>query len=200
MAELVRISINLSTGTVEVHAPVDALDAIFARLEGFLPHVSAAYAVPSNPAEEAEGGEFGDVENEILKPDVPSSPSSKPSGNNRKKKAPGKREQYSVVDMGLSDADKQRFREFYAEKSPRNQNDQTLVIMYWLKTMGKVPITGWNEVFTGFRMIQGIKAPGKISSVLGNMVGQGLVVNDGKGQYKITHVGEDRVKLELPVK
>lgn len=107
------------------------------------------------------------------------------------------KEVYSVVDLGLSEEQRQQLRDFYTSKQPQTQNEKIAVLMDWLKREGNKPTATWNDIFTAFRTVA-VKSPAKISSVLGNMVGLSWVKNVGGGQYDLIHVGEDYVKFDLP--
>jgi hypothetical protein len=196
MSEPVRIHIDLSTGAVEVSAPAEAIDSIFARLESFIPQISEAYGARNNGGESEEGFSASEEIPAAQTTDVGTTRTEKSA---RTRKSGGKRETYNIVDLGLDEAQREALRSFFASKNPKGQNDQTLVLLSWLADNTDTQAFGWNEIYTAFRLINGLKVPGKISSVLGNMVGHGLISNAGGGKYRLTHVGEDRVRLELPV-
>lgn len=195
MTDPVQIKIDLASGTFEVAAPASDIGTIFDKIESFLPKMSALFGgrngggVPGGLAEQQQTGGSRSAEADV---DAQKPASKRKSGSKAK-------ETYKQIDFDMDDAKRAEFRNFFTDKSPTGQNDQTLVIMYGLSTMAGLPTVGWNEIFSGFRLLN-TKVPAKISSVLGNMVGGGLVVNAGTGRYKLTHVGEDRVKLDLPSK
>jgi hypothetical protein len=199
MDEPIRIHIDLATGAVDVTAPVDAIDSVFAKLEAFLPQLAGAYN-RRDPGKGAGGDSQGD--NTDAETDVSSSESTGAGGKmtGRRKGGSKSKETYKIVSIDMDESKRTEFRAFFEQKAPSGQNDQTLVVMYGLKAMGKLSACSKDQIFSGFRMLPSIKVPGKISSVLGNLVGGGYVKNIGVGMYEITHVGEDRVKLELPAK
>lgn len=194
MSESVRIKVDLSSGTVEIEADAAQIDNVFERLETFVPRLSEAYG--ARPVETAGGQGNSQTFSETPKDAEGSSTTkAKPSGRTTSRA----RETYSIVDLGLKEDQRTAMRQYYETKQPRNQNEQTAVVMDWLRReAGKTAVT-LNEIFTGFRTVN-IKAPGKISSVLGNMVGQGWIKNAGPGKFELTHVGEDYVKFDLPPK
>jgi len=196
LSDPVQIRIDLTNGAVEVNAPVDAIDSIFARLESFIPLMVSAHAKRPTaggvPAQDLGQGSIEEADTSGDDSDRQGKGVPKKKGSNRAK------ETYKIVEFAM-DADKrQEYRAFYASKSPSGQNDQTLVVMYGLASSANLASVDKNEIYSGFRLIDDVSVPGKISSVLGNLGGGGFVQNVGNGKYKLTHVGEDRVKLKLP--
>jgi hypothetical protein len=201
MAGPVKIKVNLSAGTINVEADAENIGAVFDRLDSFVPRLSEAYerstkesvqkrqAAPLSPSAASE-----------ISPSIDANQT-----NSKEQKAEARKaskstkakEVYTPVDLGLSEAQRTELRDFYTSKQPNNQNEQTVVLMDWLKREGNKSTVSWNDIFTAFRTV-GAKSPGKISSVLGNMVGLSWVRSAGNGQFEIIHVGEDYVKFDLP--
>lgn len=200
MAEPVKIRVDLATGTIEVEADASNIDAIFDRLDAFIPRLSEAYGRPTKedkPASSTVG-----TPPAIPKPEHPAEGSvanvPDPKGDAKKVKKGSKgKEVYSAVDLGLTEQQRQELRDFYTSKQPQSQHEQVAVLMDWLKREGNKSTANWNDIFTAFRTVN-VKSPAKISSVLGNMVGLSWVKNVGEGQYALIHVGEDYVKFDLP--
>lgn len=188
MSDNVKIQIDLQSGSVLIEAPADSLDRIFDRLALFIPAIAESHKAGADEQENQEAPTSHDDRHVEQKPKAPSKP-----------KATRKRaETYKPVELGLSGEQRQAFKEFCAEKKPSSQNDQALVIMYWLsKEAGKESLTR-EEIYTGFRTT-GLRVPGRISSVLSNLMLEGAVISEG-GTYRLHHTGEDRVTYDLPTK
>lgn len=112
-------------------------------------------------------------------------------------KASSRKETYKTAEIGLDKDQRQAFKSFYEQKKPKNQNDQILTLMVWLKDNAGLEPVNADHLYTGFRTV-GAKVSGKTSSVLGNIVGTGAITSVGNGLYQLTHVGEDEVEYELP--
>ncbi len=200
MAGPAKIRVDLATGTIEVEADASNIDAIFDRLDAFIPRLSEAYGRPTTEgnAPSSPGGSAQTKQNSDHSADE--SPVNVVEQKNDVRKASKSskgKEVYSVVDLGLSEEQRQQLRDFYTSKQPQTQNEKIAVLMDWLKREGNKPTATWNDIFTAFRTVA-VKSPAKISSVLGNMVGLSWVKNVGGGQYDLIHVGEDYVKFDLP--
>lgn len=197
MSDPVQIKIDLNNGAVEVSAPLEAIDTIFARLESFVPLMVRAHGQRSAHSNQTEQN------SELNSSDDSEAPSAEiernAKGATKKKGSKGAKETYKMVEFTMDESKRERYRAFYNSKTPNGQNDQTLVVMYGLSANAGLQAVDKNEIYSGFRLIEGVSVPGKISSVLGNLVGGGFVQNVSSGKYKLTHVGEDRVKLKLPV-
>lgn len=200
MAEPVKIRVDLSTGTIDVEADASNIEAVFDRLDSFVPRLSEAYGrfCREDKSSPGSGGSVVAPASSVGAGESGATPLTEPKVEVRKvsKGAKGK-EIYSAVDLGLSEEQRAALRDFYAKKQPHSQNEKVAVLMDWLKREGGKATTTWNEIFTAFRTV-GDKSPAKISSVLGNMVGLSWVRNAGGGQYDLIHVGEDFVKFNLP--
>ena len=205
MADNVRIQIDLHTGTVQVEAPPDAVEGIFDRLEGFLPHLAEARhrgdvrSDGNSPnvtereersAEAAEGAEGAEDEEEL------SHNGGRSARKTTRRSKGGKPESFSVVDLKLTDAERGAFRAFYESKKPHGQSQQVLVVAYWLTHDGGRSEVTKNEIFTGLRTV-GARIPTRLTSVVTNLVLEGRLVRSGKN-VKVHHVGEDFVVHELP--
>jgi len=197
MSEPVKIRVDLSAGIIEVEADASNIDAVFDRLDAFIPRLSQAYKNPSDEAS-SNGATPTARENQGQPSESTSSNPAEAKGEVKKSAKGSKgKEVYSTVDLGLTETQRQEMRDFYESKKPKSQNDQVAVLMDWLKREGNKSTATWNDIFTAFRTV-GVKSPAKISSVLGNMVGLSWVKNVGGGQYALIHVGEDYVKFDLP--
>lgn len=199
MAEPVKIRVDLATGTIEVEADASKIDAIFDRLDAFIPRLSEVYGSPRDKSGDftKSGGALSKISGkEQSESSYANVTEQKGEPRKASKNSKGK-EVYSVVDLGLDEGQRQSLRDFYASKQPKSQNEQVAVLMDWLKREGGKETATWNDIFTAFRTVN-VKSPAKISSVLGNMVGLSWVQNVGGGKYALIHVGEDHVKFDLP--
>ena len=200
MADNVTIQLNMTNGEILIQAPSESLDTIFDKLESFLPKLSEVHN--KYAPEPTEGESLGLTTNtEPQSPadttehtDLPAKVVTKRKHAASTKKA----ESFNMVDLGLDEQHRNALRTFYAEKNPKSQNEQLLVIMAWLKEhAGKVAVTK-DEIYTALRTVD-VKIPARISSVLSNLAIEGRITSDTDG-YRIHHTGEDLVKFNLPKK
>lgn len=188
--ESFSVQINLREGTIQINGPVESMDDLFARVEEYLPKFQVA----------------GGIQAEIPPP-MEQKPTKKPRRQTKKasptkqRKSSGGRkkyvEKYEIVDFGLSSEARNDFREFYSEKSPTNQNDQVLVIAYWLLNNTDREVVTREEIFTGFRMLD-IKIPAQLRTVVSALAREGMITPSGK-DFSLNHIGEDQVVHDLPV-
>ena len=116
----------------------------------------------------------------------------------KKKNNNSKTESFKVVDLGLEQAKRTAYREFYEEKKPSNQNQQILVAMYWLIKEVHKQYLSKDDIYTGLKTVNA-RVPARISSVLSNLMMDGKVISD-EGKYTLHHTGEDYVVYDLPEK
>ena len=193
MADIVRIQLDLASGTVSIEAPPESLDSVFEKLESFLPQLADAYAdfAPLD-ADDGDDGEEGSGAAETSS----ATPNPKAKRGTRRDSS---KETYRSVDLGLNESQRNAFRQFYADKTPKGQNDQVLTIMYWLQREAGTASLDRDQIFTGFRTVDA-QVPGRIGSVLSNLRIAGMIVPQDDGKYVLHHVGEDYVKFKLPKK
>ena len=199
MADTVRIQLYLASGTVSIEAPPDSLDTVFERLESFIPQLADAYAdfAPLDSEDPQDGSEDEEVpEGETNSDPTTATPASRTKRGSRRD---SKKETSRRVDLGLDEAQRNAFRQFFADKTPKGQNDQVLTIMYWLQKEAGTASLDRDQIFTGFRTVDA-PVPGRIGSVLSNLRIAGMVVPQDDGKYVLHHVGEDHVKFKLPKK
>jgi len=108
-----------------------------------------------------------------------------------------KPETLSMVDLGLSKEDRTAMKKFYNEKEPKGQNDQVLVLAYWLKENKNKDKFDPNDVFTALRTVD-VAVPKFLSQVLRNIKNNHKMIKNGDGTYSLHHIGEDYVNLQLP--
>lgn len=197
MSDIVKISIDLNNGSVNIEASSESLETIFDRLENFLPSlIDAKSRFPADDSERT--GETFKPEAEVdIEELEPVEKNSKPVVKSRKTSS-SKPETYKTVELGLDADQRQSFKDFYAEKSPAGQSDHVLTVIYWLiKNTGKEYLTK-DEIFTGLRTVNE-KAPKRLSSVLSNLGIASYIVKDGVNSG-LHHIGEDYIERELPKK
>ncbi|AJQ95666.1 hypothetical protein [Gynuella sunshinyii] len=198
MSDIVKINIDLNNGAVNIEANSESLDAIFDRLESFLPSLIDAKSQFS----ESESPET-DAQKKV-------SPESEISGENGaeelkkkaalkpKKTSSTKPETFKTVELGLNADQRQAFKDFYAEKSPSGQSNHVLTVIYWLiKNTDKEHLTK-DEIFTGLRTVNE-KAPKRLTSVLSNLALASYITKEGTNSG-LHHIGEDYIERELPKK
>ncbi|MCT2197592.1 hypothetical protein M3G15_21000 [Paenibacillus sp. p3-SID1389] len=202
MSGNVKVQIDLKNGSVLVEAPDESIDRIFDRLEHFLPKFNTNYR--ENEEIDTFSGDSEAVEkqshnDEETNKGTENKNNHKPQNKNTNKKSTSSRgESLKVVDLPFSSEQRRKLKEFYESKKPTNQNQQLLVVIYWLVIEGNMKELTKEEIFTGLR-ITGDKAPKRISSVISNLLLEGYILSDG-GKYKLHHTGEDFVMHDLPKK
>ena len=198
LSNFIKIQVRLKEGEVFVEAPGDALELVFTKLELFLPNlIQVSQSIfQENHVNKVEPSNFDKDE------EIQSSGEDKfveLRSSKRKRSASSRLESYKVVDIGLSPEQRVKYKEFYDEKKPANQNQQLLVAMYWLKKEANKPLLSKDEIYTGLKTVNA-RIPARISSVLSNLMLEGKVVSEKDGNYSLTHIGEDFVNYDLPAK
>jgi hypothetical protein len=196
MTNSVHIRINLSAGEVDVEAPVENLQDVISKTEGLFSRLITLFDPATEPIKGRRNGNPPD-EQKGGPPDEAKAGLVPDETRKGKSKSSGKKETYSTVSLGIDVEQRQSFKTFYSDKKPSGQNDQVITIMYWLQENAGISLFNKDQLATGFRTV-GEKVPGKISSVLSNLMGKGWVVSRGSGNYGLTHVAEDRVVHDLP--
>ncbi|MGX8701809.1 hypothetical protein [Caproiciproducens sp.] len=201
MAENVTIQLNITTGEILIQAPAESLDTIFSKLESFVPNMVEVHEklVSDEPNEKNDTQNSPDDENsDKTKDNLP--PVEDVKGGSKKKRSSSskKPESLKMVELGLEETQRQDFRKFYTDKNPKSQNEQILVIMYWLKNNANKNAFSKDEIYTGLRTVDA-KVPTRISSVLSNLGIDGKIISNDDG-FHLHHTGEDFVKFDLPKK
>jgi hypothetical protein len=190
----VKIHIDLKAGSVSIEAPAETLDAVFDRLEDFLPRINELRA-------DASAGDDDDVATSP-EPTEDSSDTTDDTRSSSSPKAPRKRgsatkpETFRAVDLGLKEDQRLAFKEYFEAKKPKGQNQEVLVVMVWLSQNARIEMLSREQLFTGLRTV-GARVPTRLSSVLSNLVLNGYVLREGK-DFRVHHTAEDLVTHELP--
>jgi len=200
MADNVTIQLNMASGEVLIQAPAESLDTIFNKLETFLPKLADVHGkYAPDTVEDASVEEDTRLQPQVLHEKNEHTEIVPKNSVKRKRTASSKKaETFSMVDLGLDETARTALRTFYSEKNPKNQNEQLLVVMAWLKEHARKDSVTKDEIYTGLRTVEA-KIPARISSVLSNLGIEGKITGDADG-YRIHHTGEDFVKFNLPKK
>lgn len=189
MSEMVKLTIDLSTKAISIECPEASIDKVFERVEALL---SVVHEIRSeDPTSEIDDPPQAEPVSIIPAGSQPPQPPA------RRQRGKGKAETYTDIDLGLSDAQKRQFTEFYKHKSPRTGEEKILTIMVWLTTEAKKERLNNDEVFSDFRVVAE-RVNIKITPYMRTLKSTGKLTHDGDGFYKITHHAEDLVEKDLP--
>jgi len=109
----------------------------------------------------------------------------------------GKSANYNQIDLKLTDEQARDLRSFFEGKSPKNQNDIVCVVAFKLKEFLNKDDFSKDEIFSGIRLIPGVKTPKNLRAVFQNTMDQGnCSVEDGK--FIANFATDDYVNLKLP--
>ena len=122
------------------------------------------------------------------------SPARKPKARNRKPAS------YDFVnDLNLQPQGRKSLRDFFAEKSPRTQQEQLVVVVHYLIKTLKTSAVGINHVYTGFKNVD--KPVPDIRAMLGKISERkGWLDTSNYSDIKLTAPGENFVEHDLPNK
>lgn len=106
-------------------------------------------------------------------------------------------ETHNLVELNLSQDERDSFGEFYAEHTPTNNQDKTVVVAKWLKDIKKIEEVDKDIIFTSLRTL-GESASFDIGKALHNAKNsKSYYVLTDAGKFKITHIGEDHVDRDM---
>ena len=106
-------------------------------------------------------------------------------------------ETYSLVELNLSQDERNAFGEFYATHVPTNNQDKTVVIAKWLKEIKGIEEVDKDIIFTSLRTL-GESTSFDIGKALHNAKNlKSYYVLTDAGKFKITHIGEDYVVRDM---
>lgn len=190
MSAIVKISMDLKNGSIQIESPAEELESIFNHLRNFIPSISDNF-----DSSKQEDGEHKENEKKIHDDELESE-----SAKKRTRKSSNKSpENFKIVELNLKEDLRKKFKDFYQSKSPKSQNPQISTVMYWLIENLKKESLSKDEIFTGLKTV-GEKAPTRLTPVLHNLKAKGLIKFESDGKFALTHIGEDYVKDELPEK
>lgn len=123
------------------------------------------------------------------------------SGKGSKKKGSKSKsnttETYNLVDLNLSQGERDSFGEFYTTHTPTNNQDRTVVIAKWLKDIKGIEEVDKDIIFTSLRTL-GESTSFDIGKALHNAKNlKSYYVLTDAGKFKITHIGEDHVDRDM---
>lgn len=123
------------------------------------------------------------------------------SGKGSKKKGSKSKsnttETYNLVDLNLSQDERDSFSEFYSTHTPTNNQDRTVVIAKWLKDVKGIEEVDKDIIFTSLRTL-GESTSFDIGNALHNAKNlKSYYVLTEAGKFKITHIGEDHVDRNM---
>ncbi len=106
-------------------------------------------------------------------------------------------ETYSLVELDLSQDERNMLTEFYTTHAPTNNQDKTVVIAKWLKDAKGIDEINKDIVFTVLRTL-GESTSFNINQTLLNAKNQKSYFTSSKaGKFKINHIGEDYVDRDM---
>lgn len=116
--------------------------------------------------------------------------SGKKKSSKSKSSAP---ESYNLIELNLSQDERNAFAEFYATHFPTNNQDKTVIIAKWLKDIKGIEEVDKDTIFTALRTI-GESTSFDIGNALHNAKNlKSYYVLTDTGKFKISHIGEDYV-------
>ncbi len=104
---------------------------------------------------------------------------------------------YSLVELNLSQEERNMLAEFYTTHAPTNNQDKTVVIAKWLKDTKGIVDVDKDIIFTVLRSL-GESTSFDIAKALHNAKNlKSYYVLTDTGKFKITHIGEDHVDRDM---
>ncbi len=188
----ISLKMDLSTGLIELNAPADRFNEVFAqakemvdsfqskqKLTPHLPEVPSTVTAPFN----------GEQNKIIQRGRVRQTGGS--SGR------PGRIGSFEPVDFGLSEEKERRLIEFYKEKAPIEQTHQIAVAMYQgEKELGRKSFS-YNEIYSLLRLSGEKTLPKALDVVISKMTKENWAVRDAEG-ISLKFVARDFVEESLP--
>lgn len=104
---------------------------------------------------------------------------------------------YSLVELNLSQDERNMLAEFYTTHAPANNQDKTVVIAKWLKDTKGIEEVNKDIIFTALRTL-GESTSFNINQTLLNAKNQkSYFASSEVGKFKINHIGEDHVDRDM---
>ena len=104
---------------------------------------------------------------------------------------------YSLVELNLSQNEREALKKFYADHPTQNAQEKTVVIAKWLKDVKGIEEVDKNIIFTILRTLNesvNFNIPKTLANAKYN---KSYFVSDTTGKYKISYIGEDHVDKDL---
>ncbi len=106
-------------------------------------------------------------------------------------------ETYNLVELNLSQDERNSFGEFYTKHTPTNNQDKTVVVAKWLKDIKGIEEVDKDIIFTSLRTL-GENTSFDIGKALYNAKNfKSYYTLTDTGKFKITHIGEDHVDRDM---
>lgn len=100
------------------------------------------------------------------------------------------------MDLGLDEAQRSTLRRFFADKTPRGQNEEIAVLAAKLSELTGQKTFNGDQIHSALKIVDR-PTPKNMTAVFGNMKRGGL--GDYKGvDFIVNHYTEDYVKFKLP--
>lgn len=188
----IKLRIDVKEGTIEIEADSDSFDRVSDKAAILL----NTFKEVEFPSSKSDGDEC-----EIKHGEQPASKTETPEERKPKRRrgsGTAKTTNWSMVNDLLDEAGRTALKAFYDEKSPGNQNEQVAVLAIKLKELtGRDGFDG-NEIHTAFQIV-GMKTPGNLNAVFGNMASANLGSQADK-KFKPNFKAGDLVTHNLPNK
>lgn len=106
-------------------------------------------------------------------------------------------ETYTLVELKLSQDERNAFDAFYKTHAPANNQDKTVVIAKWLKDVKGIEEVDKDTIFTALRTL-GESTSFDIGKALHNAKNtKSYYILTDAGKFKINHIGEDHVDRDM---
>lgn len=189
-----KISVDLNQRTFEIEVPDENVGSVLDQLVQLFDKLPPAAAseleksVDRDDPHDSVSSENGAVDND-------SERESKPKRKRGAAKGPTKIKAYELVDLGLTQPQRQEMQKFFQEKSPHGQNDQVAVLAVKLKEFKGKSDFSVDEIHSAFKVVNK-PTPRNLTAVLGNMK------RDGRGGYSdskliVNSFTEDHVEFHM---
>lgn len=181
-----KVVVDLTARTFSVEVPDDKLDAVLDRLEEMFANGNVRGPSVDRSADESQQ----DTD------EAASAPSSKGGKKRARTGGAGKVKSWSIVDLGLDEAQRSTLRRFFADKAPRGQNEEIAVLAAKLSELTGQRTFNGDQIHSALKIVDR-PTPKNMTAVFGNMKRGGL--GDYKGlDFIVNHYTEDYVKFKLP--
>ncbi len=128
----------------------------------------------------------------------------KPKSEERKEKTNrvSKAKSYQFIkDLNLRPEDNKSLRDFFSEKKPSSQQDELVVVLYYLHRILEIDNITANHVYTGLKDLSefGVRVPKDILQVMRNASNRrGFVDSSNHEELKMATPGDNYVEHDLP--
>lgn len=106
-------------------------------------------------------------------------------------------EAYNLVELDLSQDERNALAEFYTTHAPANNQDKTVVIAKWLKDTKKIEEVDKDVIFTMLRSLGESTSFDIVKALHNAKNSKSYYILSDAGKFKITHIGEDHVDRDM---